>query len=375
MLKYEALVSMTRFSGHFPACLLAVFCTASASTTVFAAEGKAPSPVIVAEATSTEFVDRIEALGTLRANESVDIRANVSEIVTRLTFDDGQRVTKGDVLVELRAVEAEALIVEAESTANEAKQQFQRSRQLASTGASSVAALDEARRIYETARARLGAIQSRLTDLRVVAPFDGVVGLRNISVGALLQPGDLVTTLDDDSVMKLDFPVPSTFLSVVRPGIPIAATARAFGEEPFQGGITSVASRADPNTRSVIVRAEIPNPERRLIPGLLMTVEVLANVRESVTIPEEALMPLGTKNSVYVLDESSSPPVMRTRSVKIGARREGEVEIIDGISVGEKVVTRSDTTLSEGSAVTILATSTTSSTLSELLNSEASPTP
>lgn len=341
-----------------------------------AAEARKPvPPVIAAEAKSTPFEDRIEALGTLRANESVEIKANVAEQVTEIAFDDGQRVKKGDLLVKMLAVEEEALIVEAQSTANEARQQYERVQQLARTGASAVASLDESRRIFETAKARLGAIESRLTDLRILAPFDGIVGLRNISIGARLQPGDMITTLDDDRVMKLDFSIPSTFIEAVRPGVPIKAQARGFGKEPFSGEITSVSSRVDPVTRSIVVRAEIPNPERKLLPGLLMTVEILTNQRKSVTIPEEALMPLGSGNSVFVIDESQSPAVVANRVVEIGTRRAGEVEIFSGLAVGEKVVVRGDMTLTDGAAVSIMAMADSTTKLSEMLPGNADSTP
>jgi len=355
---------------NFPlAVLVAIAGFSALSSTSIAADGRSdPRPVVAAEAKTTPFVDRIEALGTLRANESVEIKANVAEQITAIAFDDGQRVKKGDLLVKMLAIEEEALIVEAQSTANEARQQFERVQQLAKSGASALSSLDESRRIYETARARLGAIESRLTDLRIVAPFDGIVGLRNISIGALLQPGDLITTLDDDSIMKLDFSVPSTFLTAIRAGVPIKAHARAFGDEPFLGEITSVSSRVDPVTRSVAVRAKIPNPERKLLPGLLMTVEILSNKREAVTIPEEALMPLGNGNSVFVIDESQTPTVVTSRSVEIGTRRTGEVEIVSGLNSGEKVVTRGDMTLIEGSPVTVMALADSKTKLPEMLN-------
>lgn len=211
------------------------------------AEEPAPAQVIVAEAKTIPFVDRIEALGTLRANESVDLSANVAENVEKIGFDDGQRVKRGAILVEMLGTEEAAMLVEAQSTANEAKLQFERASQLAQTGASSVSELDQARRVYETAKARLAAIKSQIKDLVIVAPFDGVVGLRNISVGALVQPGDLITTIDDDSVMKLDFTVPSTFLSAMTPGTPIQARARAFSKEEFTGQITAVGSRGGPD--------------------------------------------------------------------------------------------------------------------------------
>jgi membrane fusion protein (multidrug efflux system) len=314
-----------------------------------------PPVVKVVAAENRPLADRIEALGTLAANESVDLTAKVTENVTSLNFTDGQRVKKGDVLATMHAEEEEALLREAASTAEESRRQYDRTKQLSQQGAASAAQLDEARRVYETARARQLAIQSRINNLTINAPFDGVVGLRNISVGALVQPGDLITTIDDDSLMKLDFSVPSTFLPVLVPGAPVEARTRAFANKAFSGEIRSVSSRIDPVTRTIVVRAEIPNSERLLKPGLLMTVELRANERQAVTVPEEALLPAGRRNFVMIVEDTAEGPVARKVGVETGARQPGEVEILGGLQAGQRVITHGALKAADGEPVVVQA--------------------
>jgi membrane fusion protein (multidrug efflux system) len=312
-----------------------------------------PPAVRVAAAASKTLSDQIEALGTLAANESVDLTAKVTENVTSLNFTDGQRMKKGDVLATMHAEEEEALLREAASTAGESQRQYDRTKQLSQQGAASASQLDEARRVHETARARQLAIQSRINNLTIAAPFDGVVGLRNISVGALVQPGDLITTIDDDSVMKLDFSVPSIFLPVLVPGAPVEARARAFGNKIFAGKIRSVSSRIDPVTRTVIVRAEIPNPERLLKPGLLMTVELRTNERQAVVVPEEALLPAGRQNFLMLVEDGPEGPVSRKVEVTVGARRTGQAEIVSGLPAGQRIITHGALKAADGAPVAI----------------------
>jgi membrane fusion protein (multidrug efflux system) len=314
-----------------------------------------PASVIAAEVRSTPFADRIEALGTLRANETVELTATVSDRVVETGFEDGDRVQTGQLLVKLSSTEEEALLKETTSAANESKKQYDRMAQLAERGTASVAQLDEARRVYETARARQLAIESRLAELVIKAPFDGVVGLRNISIGAVVRPGDLITTVDDDSKMLLDFSMPASFLEIVVPGIAIEASTASFGGRIFKGAVRSVSSRIDPVTRSVIVRAEIPNPDRILKPGMLMKVDLLGNPRNALTIPEGALLPAGRDNFVMLLDTTTDPPRATRREVQIGTRRKGEVEILSGLNEGEKVVAHGGFKLTEGTAVRILS--------------------
>ncbi|MEX1120128.1 MAG: efflux RND transporter periplasmic adaptor subunit [Terrimicrobiaceae bacterium] len=318
--------------------------------------GGKPMAVIVAKAKKVPFADRVEALGTLRANESVDLTATVTERVTFLGFEDGVRVQKGQVLVKLSSTEEEAQLTEAVATTNEARLQYDRATQLAQRGASSVSALDESRRNFETASARQGAIESVLANLVVKAPFDGIVGLRNISVGALVRPGDLITTVDDDSTMLLDFSIPSSFLPVIAIGQEIEAKTAGFGSKTFRGNVRSLSSRIDPVTRTVIVRAELPNPERLLKPGLLMTVEFFSNPRDTVLVPEGALLPSGRRSFVMVAAPSPTDPsklFAERREVTTGSRRQGEVEITGGLEAGEQVVTHGGFKLAEGTALNV----------------------
>lgn len=324
-------------------------------------------PVIVKQAAVDLFGDRVEALGTLRASETVVLTATVSEIVTDVHFEDGQRVKAGSILVEMTNEEEHALIEEERSTLAEALKQYDRLRPLVQRRAASTSLLDQRRREYETAKARLRAIESRLQDRLIMAPFAGVVGLRNISVGALIEPGDVITTLDDDSVMKLDFTVPSIHLASLQTGLPIVATSPAFTGRQFEGIVGSINSRIDPVTRAIVVRAIIPNPERLLKPGLLMQVTLLKNPRNALVIPEEALIPSGRKNHVLVVDRSAEPTLAQLRQVTTGGRRPGEVEIIDGLMTGEFVVVDGTSRTRPGQPVTVIAVDSGSQPLAQLL--------
>ena len=226
----------------------------------------------------------MEVLGTLRANESVDITATVTDTITVIHFEDGQRVNSGDILVEMTSKEEHALLEEELSTLAEAEKQYNRLTPLVARGAASKSLLDQRERERSSAQARLRAIESRLQDRLIKAPFSGVVGLKNISVGALVEPGDVITTLDDDSVMKLDFNVPAIHLASLERGIPIKARSSAYGGREFEGEVISIGSRIDPVTRSITVRALIDNQDRLLKPGLLMTAELLKNRRDAIVI-------------------------------------------------------------------------------------------
>ncbi|MDX2457233.1 MAG: efflux RND transporter periplasmic adaptor subunit [Gammaproteobacteria bacterium] len=325
-----------------------------------------PPGVIVAPVRLVEFSDRIEALGTLAANESVDLTATVTETISVIHFDDGDRVEKDQVLVAMTSQEEHAQLEEASATVNEASRQYQRIKPLASEGTAAKSLLDERQREWHTARARLAAIESRLADRLIKAPFDGIVGLRDVSVGALVQPGDLITTLDDDRVMKLEFPVSATYLDVLHPGLEVITTSRAFSGRTFTGTVNAVDSRIDPVTRSIRVRALLPNPDYLLRPGMLMHVELLKNPRKALVIPEESLQPLGEQQFVFVVTADNT---VEQRELRIGGRRPGLVEVVEGLAAGEQVVTHGHMKIRPGAAVTITAIDDGSLPLSGLLRS------
>lgn len=309
------------------------------------------TPVVAMKAQLTRFRDRVEALGTLRANESVAITAVVADTISALNFEDGDRMKKGQVLAEMTTGEERALLEEARSNLEEAKSQFERARSLTDRRLTAESVLDQRRRDYETARARVAAMEARLKDRILRAPFDGRVGLRTVSVGALVSPGDVIARIEDDSVMKLDFSVPTTFLATLKPGLEIVARARGFDDQTFEGSVASIDNRVDEITRTIRVRAVIPNPERRLVPGLLMSVDLFKNPRQSIAVREEALVPIGTDTYVFVVDKDKS--TVERRRVETAARRPGIVEITKGLKAGETVVTDGTLKLSPGSNVAI----------------------
>ena len=324
------------------------------------------TPVFVTKTGMKQIEDRIEALGTLRANESVELTASVTETVSVINFDDGDRVAAGTVLVEMTSDEEHAQLEEARVAVAEARRQYERIRSLHKQKSASESLLDERKREWETGRARLNAIESRLADRLLRAPFAGVVGLRTVSVGALVQPGDVITTLDDDSVMKLDFSVPAVLLGSLAPGQRVKATTPAWQGQHFEGTVKSIDSRIDPVTRTVVVRALLSNSEQRLRPGMLMRVELASREREAIVIPEECLVAKGLKHFVYVVDSSAGNTVER-REVRIGTRRPGEVEVVAGLDVDELVITDGTLKVRPGATVSIRAVDDGTAALHDLL--------
>ena len=333
----------------------------------------AETPVFVTETKLAIIEDRIEALGTLRANESVELTASVTETVTAINFDDGDRVKAGQVLVQMTNDEEQAQLREARVTVDEAKRQYERIKSLRAQQSASESQLDEQQRVWEANRARLAAIESRLADRLLRAPFAGVVGLRNVSIGALVEPGDVITTLDDDSVMKLDFSVPSVYLAALVPDMPVTAITRAWQGQLFEGRVKSINSRVDPVTRTVIVRALLSNPDHALRPGMLMQVELQSQRREAIIIPEECLVAQGQKQFVYVVDRTDNK--VERREVRIGTRRPGEVEIIEGLVVGELVITDGTLKVRPGNKVSIRAKDDGTTKLHQLLKQPAAEQP
>ncbi|NVJ49217.1 MAG: efflux RND transporter periplasmic adaptor subunit [Gammaproteobacteria bacterium] len=344
--------------------LLLLMVACSATLGAFAAK----APVITTTVKQVEFVDEVEALGTLRADESVELMSSVTERVTRVHFSDGQRVKQGDLLVELDARQEQAELSEEQSRLNEALKQVRRLEPLAKRNAATQATLDEQQREVETATARMSAIKARISERQIRAPFDGVVGLRNLSVGAIVQPGMLVTTIDDDRQVKLDFSIPALFLSAVAPGQTIVAKSKAFSGKLFTGQVVSIDSRIDPVTRSVVIRAKLPNPDFNLKPGLLMRVTLQANPRQTIVIPEESIMPTATRSFVFKVVAKDNQMIAERVEITLGKRRKGEVEVLSGLEVGDSIIVHGINRVQSGSEVIIRAQEDNDETLQQMLN-------
>jgi membrane fusion protein (multidrug efflux system) len=348
---------------------IAVFCSPNY---IHAAGAGAPppTPVIVENVTKARVADTLEALGTLRAKESVAITAKVADTVSGVRFEDGQTVTAGDVLIEQTDAEEAALLQEAESLAEEAKAQFKRFERLVAQGSASESLLDERRQTWRTASAREDAVRSRLKDRLITAPFSGRVGLRLVSPGALVSPGDIITTLVDDSSMKLDFTIPAIYLETVRVGTTIDATTPVYPERHFIGKVSSIDSTIDPATRSITIRAEMPNNDGILVPGMLMTLELRRNPRDAVVVSEETIIPRGNETHVLVVDKTVEPYVAERRKVVLGRRFAGKVEIRTGLEEGEMIISHGTLKVRPGGPIRILAIDDKTRSIAEMIRSE-----
>ena len=329
--------------------------------------GAPKTPVFVSVVEREDFSDEIEALGTLQSKENVELTSTVVELVKDINFTDGQRVKRGDVLLIMDSEGEAALRAEESSRLEEARRQVNRIKPLLANRAASKSALDEAELQLQTTQARLNELDTRIEKRTIRAPFDGVLGLRNISVGALMQPGTLITTIDDDSVMKLDFSVPEIFLTDLKPGVKIQARASAYPDEVFSGEIRSVSSRVNPVTRAIAIRALLQNPDRRLKPGLLMRLNLKRNPRQALLIPEESLLVQGNKKFVFVVKNDGATDIAKKVEVETGGRRRGEIEVVNGLGVGDKVVTHGTLRIRDGSKVSVDAIEKNNESLSELL--------
>lgn len=313
--------------------------------------GNRVQAVIAMPARKEVFVDRLEAIGTLIANESIVVTARVQGIVESINFRDGETVEAGTALIQFDEDEESARLQVELANLDEQRKQFERITGLARANATSEARYDEQQAAVKKAEANVAAARARLSDFTIRAPFTGRLGTRRISTGALVSPGTVITTLDDLSFVKLDFSIPETYLSTLREGLDIEATTAAYPTEVFRGVVISIDTRVNPTTRSIEIRAEIPNTDRRLRPGMLMVVDLIKDRRESLMIAEESLVPFDNQQFVFVVADDNT---VERVPVTIGRRRPGSVEVLEGISLGDLVVTEGNTSLSSGNSVNLL---------------------
>ena len=306
-----------------------------------------PVAVVTAPVEQLPLAVEIEAVGTARASEAVDITAKVANLVTSLRFDEGQRVARGQVLVELDGAQARADLAAAEAALKESQSTWKRSQDLYARQALSESQLEQIEATLRANEARVASAEARVADTVIRAPFAGRVGLRRVSVGSLISPGTVITTLDDSSVIKLDFDVPETFIAVLEPGLAVAATSIAYPGQGFSGHVASVDSRVDPVSRSVTVRAAIPNESGVLKPGMFMSVRLSREPTPALVVPESALVP--ERGSVYVYVVAGGVAVRR--EVTIGRREPGRVELLGGVTAGERVVVQGSQKIRDGTPV------------------------
>jgi len=296
-----------------------------------------PAPLVRAEpATPYRFVNRIEAVGTANAREQVTLSSPVTERIERLHFDDGGYVRSGQVVAELARSQETAILARAEAQAREAQQQLDRLQALSRRGFATTARVDEQIATVSAAQAQAAEARAMISDRVVRAPFSGYVSLRTVSPGAVIAAGSEIVTISDISEIKLDFPVPETALPALSEGQTIVAKSAAWPEIPFRGTVATIDPVVDPNTRSAMVRARLPNPDLKLKPGMLLTVAIETQPRMALAVPELAIVGEGERRFVFRVKPDSS---IERVEVKVGGREDGRIEVLSGLNRGDKVVT------------------------------------
>lgn len=306
-----------------------------------------PPGVVVSAAAQVDFSDKIEAVGTAQADESAMVMAKVTETVKSINFEEGAPVTQGTVLVQLNDDEERALL-------DEASKSYDRYAALAKTKIGS-------RARAESEFSRMEVAKAQVADRQIVAPFDGIAGIRRISVGDMVSPTTLITTIDDIDPIKLEFSISENALSSLKSGLSIEARTDAYRGEIFNGSIIAIDPRVNADTRSITVKAKIENPDGRLRPGLLMTVNLYKNRREALAVPEESIIATGTKKTVMVV---GSDNIAHVRDVETGERYAGGIEILSGLTAGDKVIVEGQIKAQDGKEVKIVEEKTLSATIS-----------
>lgn len=314
--------------------------------------GKPPGiPVKVAPVKTGTVAIEISAVGSLLANESVMIRPGIPSRIETIHFTEGQVVTTGTKLVTLYPSEYKGRAAASDAEAKLSDQRALRAEELFKKGFISQQGLDEARSNKELAAARKEENLAWLAKTELLAPFTGIIGIRQVSPGAYLQPNQEIARLEDISIIKLDFRVPETHLEKIKKGQEVSVRVDAYPQEQFTGKIFAIEPAVDEQTRTLLVRARIPNPDGKLRPGLFARVILALGSRaDALVIPEQAIVPRGQESFVFKVMEGK----VKLTKVQTGIRRSGEVEIVSGVAAGDIVVTDGQIKIQDGMPVSVM---------------------
>jgi membrane fusion protein (multidrug efflux system) len=292
-------------------------------------------PVEVSAVVVGPVTDTVSAVGSLEANESVMIRPEILGRVTHVNFQEGQAVEKGRVLIELESGELTAQLAQAEASVEIARLNFDRMKRLIANDNVSKHELDQAATNLKSAEANYTLFRERLSKTRIRSPFSGYLGTRRVSPGDYVQAGRDIVNLEDLTTLKINFMVPEMFFSRLAVGQQVDVRVDAFPGQLFHGTVYSIDPRMEEQSRTVRVRAKIPNPEVKLRPGMFANVSlVLGHVDNALLIPEEAVVPQQDKTFVFRVDGKTA----RLTEVKLGARERGMVQAVSGVQAQDVVV-------------------------------------
>jgi membrane fusion protein, multidrug efflux system len=294
--------------------------------------------VIAVPAKAQTVSETLSLVGSVAANEMVEIKSEIEGAVQEINFKEGERVEKGRLLVKLDDSKLQAAVSEAEASFKLAKSNLDRNKQLFDRTLISPQEFDQVASQFQLHQATLELKKSLLKDTRIVAPFAGVVGTRAISAGQVISKDTSIAWLVDLDPVKVEINVPERFLSQLKIGQTIEVIVSAFQNRKFKGEVFFIAPQVDPATRTAMVKARIPNPDLELKPGMFANLDLTLKVRDnSVVIPESALNQLqeGGRASVFVVAQDQTAQM---RQVKLGMRLPGQVEVLEGIKAGEMVI-------------------------------------
>ncbi len=311
-----------------------------------------PVAVEVGRAEGRRLTDEAQAVGALRARQSVMVRPEVSGRIARLGFVDGQRIQRGQLLVQLDDTLQQAQLQQAQAQASIAQTNLTRSRELQAQGFVSASAVDQNAAALQVAEAQVALARAQLGRMKVFAPFDGVAGIRVVNLGDYVKDGADIVTVEDLSTMWVDFRLPERYVGQLKAGLVVDVALDAVPGKAFKGRIEALDSQVDANGRSLLVRARVDNPGTQLKSGMFARPRVVLSVREqAVVVPEEALVPMGGRQYVYKISDGQGGQKVASRTeVKVGLRLPGQAEVLQGVAAGDLVVTagqarlRGDTT-------------------------------
>ncbi len=317
-----------------------------------AATPDGPVSVEVGKVEAMTLEDDAQAVGSLRSRQGVILRPEVSGRIASLNFSDGQRVKRGQLLVQLDDTLQQAQLKQAEAQASIARTNLQRNRELVAQNFVSQSAVDQTAAALEVAEAQVALSQAQLARMRIVAPFDGIAGIRSVDVGDYVKDGADLVSIEDLSQVLVDFRLPERFIARVRTGQSVEVSLDALPSQRFNGRIDALDSVIDADGRSLLVRARLDNPGGVLKSGLFARTRIVFAQRENaLVVPEEALVPLGGKQYLYKVADGPDGKVSRRIEARIGLRLPGKVEILEGLAAGNLVVTAGQARLARGDAV------------------------
>ena len=311
-----------------------------------------PVGVEVARAEAMTLTDDVQAVGSLKSSQGVMLRPEVSGRIARLGFAEGQRVRRGQLLVQLDDTLQQAQLKQAEAQASIARTNLQRNRDLVAQNFVSQSAVDQSAAALEVAEAQVALSKAQLARMRIVAPFDGMAGIRNVDQGDYVKDGADLVNIEDLSQVLVDFRLPERFVARVKTGQVVDVSLDALPGQRFAGRIDALDSVIDANGRSLLVRARLDNPGGVLKSGLFARTRIVFAKRENALIvPEEALVPQGGKQYLYKVVDGPSGKVAQRIEARIGLRLPGKVEVLEDLSAGDLVVTAGQARLGRGDAV------------------------